>query len=341
MNIVFEAIHEDRPGARIRQVFDHYWPAYRRWFLRDGVKARPNYMAGLKALRAHMPELVPVYENILKTTGGGDLEARFLSMWCPPAYVGGCSQVLLTDEEPVLIRNYDFNPTLLDGIWLASRYCGKRVVAVTDCLWGVLDGINEDGLAVSLSFGGGKSVGVGFGIPLVLRYILEIAATVPDTIAILKRVPVHMPYSVAAIDRRRRYATIFVRPGREAEVVNRHVSTNHQHKVEWPGHALATKSVERQSILEHALATNAKTESVLRVFLRPPVYQTEFGRGCGTLYTAVYRPLECTAELIWPALRWCQSCSEFKDDSRTVVLEQTTSDLVSPFEKLVVPRGTL
>ena len=32
-----------------------------------------------------------------------------------------------------------------------------------DCLWGLLDGVNDAGLALSLTFGGRPQVGAGFG----------------------------------------------------------------------------------------------------------------------------------------------------------------------------------
>ena len=246
MDLQFEAIDEDMPGPKWRRVFDRHWHAYSRWFVRDGVRSRPTYFMSLKALRTHMPELVPTYEAIVAAAGGGDLEARFLSMWCPPFYVGGCSQAILTGAEPALIRNYDYSPRLLEGTWLASRY-NKRVVAVVDCLWGVLDGVNEDGLTVSLSFGGRTAAGQGFGIPVVLRYVLEFASNTAQAVAMLQRIPVHMSYSIAIIDRAGNHATVYVNPDRPTEVVERRVSTNHQHGVEWARHAETTKSVEREA----------------------------------------------------------------------------------------------
>ena len=51
--------------------------------------------------------------------GGGDLEARFLSLWCPPAHIAGCSQMVWLNpagkEGPALLRNYDYSPALLEG----------------------------------------------------------------------------------------------------------------------------------------------------------------------------------------------------------------------------------
>jgi predicted choloylglycine hydrolase len=318
MEILFEAIDEDRPGDKWRRVFDRHWHAYSRWFLREGVRERATYLDCLKAVREHMPELLPLYQEVCEAAGGGDLEARFLSMWCPPAYVGGCSQAIVDGPPAALIRNYDYSPKLLEGTWLASRFSGKRVVAMVDCLWGVLDGINEDGLAVSLAFGGRTEVGEGFGIPLVLRYVLEFASNVGEAVALLKRVPIHMSYSVTLLDRAGKHAVVFVTPDRPAEVVDRRVVTNHQHKPDWKRHAQTTRSVEREQALKAALAESSGTEQMLGAFLRPPVYQTSYGRGYGTLYTAIYRPDEASAELIWPTVRWPQSCAAFVEGVRTV-----------------------
>ena len=278
MDLMFEAIDESTPGPKWRRVFDRHWHAYSRWFVRDGNRSRPTYLASIRALRKHMPELLPAYEAFATAAGGGDLEARFLAMWCPPVYVGGCSQAIVAGQVPALIRNYDYSPRLLEGTWMASRLNGKRVIAVVDCLWGVLDGVNDDGLTVSLSFGGRTAAGQGFGIPIVLRYILEFAATTAEAIAILRRMPVHMSYSIAVLDRAGQHATVYVNPDRPAEVLDRRVSTNHQHRVEWARHAQTTRSVEREQALERVVAGNHDTESVLAGFLRPPVYQTAYGR---------------------------------------------------------------
>ncbi|TAW51930.1 C45 family autoproteolytic acyltransferase/hydolase [Rhizobium leguminosarum] len=318
MYLQFEAINEDVPGSKWRRVFDRHWPAYSRWFVSDGDRSRPTYSNSLKALRTYMPRLLPTYEAIVETAGGGDLEARFLSMWCPPFYVGGCSQAIVTGAEPSLIRNYDYSPRLFQGTWLASRFNGKRVVAVVDCLWGVLDGINEDGLAVSLAFGGRTAAGEGFGIPVVLRYVLEFANTTAAAVAMLRSIPVHMSYSIALIDRKGNHATVYVNPDRPAEVVERRVSTNHQHGVEWACLAEITNSVERAAAVEKLLPLSASIKEVLSGFQRPPIYQTNYGHRCGTLYTAVYRPFDASVELVWPGSVWRQSCADFQDEVRTL-----------------------
>ena len=102
------------------------------------------------------------------------------------------------------------------------------------------------------------------------------------------------------------------------EVVDRRVITNHQHKPEWKRHAQTTRSVEREQVLQRAVGKTGDAEAMLGVFLQPPVYQTSYGRGYGTLYTAMYRPEDASAELIWPSARWPQSCAAFQEGARTV-----------------------
>ena len=69
-----------------------------------------------------------------------------------------------------------------------------------DCLWGLLDGINDAGLAISLTFGGRPQVGEGFGIPLIIRYVLETCRNTGEAMRALRRIPVQMSYNVTALD---------------------------------------------------------------------------------------------------------------------------------------------
>ncbi len=317
MRCTFEAIREDTPGARWQGLFQLRWPAYQQWFLRDGHRARPSYLAGRRALRQHMPELAGLYQQLCELAGGGDLEARFLSQWCPPSYISGCSQAVWIDPYgvagPLLARNYDYAPALLEGSWLSTRWLGRQVLAMSDCLWGALDGINEDGLAASLSFGGRTAVGEGFGIPLVMRYLLETASTTAEAVAILQRLPVHMTYNISLLDKHSHWATVFVAPDRPTEVVSRTAVANHQHGVEWQAHARATLSEEREWMLSQGVRKAESADDVLRTLLRPPLFQTAYGRGYGTLYTAAYHPQTLTAELLWPDMRWSQYCLDVQE----------------------------
>ena len=196
MHITFEAVSEDKAAIKWQNIFKRSWPAYKRWYLSNGLIKRPTYRACLRKLKEHMPEIIPVYERLCELAGGGDLEARFLSLYNPPAYISGCSQIVWPAQSTRLIRNYDYSPKLLDGMILKSRWLNHEVISVSDCLIGTLDGINEHGLCVSLTFGGSRQVGDGFGIPIILRYILETCATAGEAEAALKRIPTHMAYNV-------------------------------------------------------------------------------------------------------------------------------------------------
>jgi predicted choloylglycine hydrolase len=323
VSVQFQAIAEDIPGEKWRALFERSWPSYRAWFLRGGVVGRPSYLECRRALRQHMPELTPIWERLVELSGGGDVEARFLSLWCPPPYIAGCSQAVWIDpaglEEPALLRNYDFAPALLEGNWLATRWIGQRVVAMGDCLWGALDGVNEAGLAASLSFGGRAATGVGFGIPLVLRYVLETAQNTVEAAAILQRVPVHMSYSVTLLGRNGDWATVFVGPNRPAEITRFKAVTNFQRAVEWPEHACATRSPERLAALQKQIDSASPEQQAIDALLREPLYQTAWLRGYGTLYSAVYHPLSGRAELRWPGKSWAKSLQVFEEEQRHVV----------------------
>ena len=335
IKISFRTLIEDEPGPEWQALFDRMWPAYRSWFLRSSDVSRPSYLESRRALREHMPELVPTWERLVELAGGGDVESRFLSMWCPPAYIGGCSQGVWIepDGEPVLLRNYDFAPLLLEGSWLATRWTSQRVAALGDCLWGALDGINEAGLVASLSFGGRKVSGTGFGIPLVLRYVLEVAQNTAEAVALLQRVPVSMCYSVTLLDRHADWATVFVAPDRPTEVTRRKVVTNFQHEVDWPEHARATRSVERRDCLQALIDGQGPLPQAIDALLQAPLYQSAFERGYGTLYGAVYRPRSGSIELLWPGQRWAQTLDAFNAGQRDVAyLRGTATSAAVPRE---------
>ena len=170
----FRSIEELELGPKWAAVFEERWPHYREWFLREGEDARPSYATSVRMLRAHMPELMDAYERVVELAGGGDLAARMLSLYRPPPYLAACSQGVWSGEDgPMLVRNYDYAPSRMEGIIWSTRLGERRVIGMSDCLWGLLDGMNDAGLAVSLTFGGRRVLGDGFGIPLVVRYLLE------------------------------------------------------------------------------------------------------------------------------------------------------------------------
>lgn len=313
MHISFSCVHEEKPAEKWKALFNRTWPHYKTWFLSEGYFARKGYVTSMGELQDHMPELIPIYHELVQLAGGGDLEARFLSMYCPPAYMSGCSQVAWTRGSSALIRNYDYSFKLFEGTMLYTNWL-QPVIGVSDCTWGLLDGINASGLAASLTFGGRKITGDGFGIPIIIRYLLETSKTVKEALQILKRVPVHMAYNVTLMDASGEYATVYLSPDRPAVVVHTAVSTNHQLEVEWGDYASLTGTIERKRLLEKLVLDQDETEcSMVKNFLQPPLYSTNFEKSFGTLYTILYRVKEGEVEIHWPKLSVKQSFENFKE----------------------------
>jgi len=313
-----EAVEELEPGPQWKARFDAMWPTYRAWYLQNGDGERPDLATCRRALADHMPELFPTYERLVALAGGDDLAARMLALYRPPGFIVGCSQGAWTREEPVLVRNYDYPASRLEGIVCLTAWNGRRVIGMSDCLWGLLDGINDAGLAVSLTFGGRPDVGDGFAIPLVVRYVLETCDTVEQAREALARIPVHAPQNLTLLDRSGSYLTAYVGPGRAAEFHAIAATTNHQGKVEWPEYARAIRSEERERrVLELLDDPAIDRERFVDAFLEPPLHSTAHEQGFGTIYTAAYFPARGRVEYRWPGTVWEQSFDRFAPGSRT------------------------
>ncbi len=315
------AYRETTPGSRWRALFDATWPAYRSWYTHDGLAARPSLPECRDALARYMPELIPTWERLCRLSGDEPVAARMLSMWRLPAFAVGCSQAVLPGEQPTLVRNYDYDQALFEAVIASTDYSGRRrVIGTSDMLWGLLDGMNDDGLAVSLTFGGRPDVGDGFGIPIVLRYVLETCATAEQAVDALRRIPVSQSYNVAIVDRAGDHATVFVAPGQPAEVSDLPATTNHRlDQIEHPTHAARFNSARRLTELNELLSGTPSSRQLVSAMLAPPVRNDQFEAGFGTLYTAEYRPAAGVAAWHWPETSWTRGFDD-PDDSRKVRL---------------------
>jgi len=315
----FRVLREESPGDQWLAHFRTSWPDYERWFLLEGERARPTYRECIRMLRWYMPEIVPLYEELVELAGGSDRVARMMSLYRPTPYLAGCSQVVWTQDEPVLIRNYDYRPDLWEAVALSTKWRDREVIAMSDCLWGVLDGMNDRGLVVSLTFGGRRVVGDGFGIPIVLRYILETCDNVHEAGKVLQRIPVNMAHNILMVDARGDFFSAYLGPERFSILRQWPISTNHQETWDWPEYLAATGSYERESFLASRLADPAETaESLAARFLSPPLYRLDYRRGWGTLYTSIYRPSQLAAEFRWPGISCHQSLKEPKGEEFVV-----------------------
>lgn len=316
----FRALRIDSSNLRWRQVFQEFWPAYRRWYLKEGEAARPSLEECERALRRHMPELAPTWKVLSAIAGGDETAARMLSLYRPPGYIFGCSQAVWVRDEPFLIRNYDYSPSLAEGVILHTEWQQAKVMGMSDCLWGLVDGINEHGVAVSLTFGGRTEMGDGFGIPLILRYVLQIARTTAEAVQILQRVPSHMSYNTLVLDGDGQHALVELAPDRPPKVTQRKLSTNHQKPDDWPDYARRTRTVERAEFIAERLADEDETpDHFVELFADDPLYHTGFEEAFGTLYTAIYRPRRRRAEYVWPGFLSRQTIGNFREGEAHVV----------------------
>ena len=133
-----------------------------------------------------MPELVPVWERLVELAGGDEVTAEAADAVEPsrascPAVHRPRSVLLSPPTAPAALRCSSATTTTAwtcsERVVYSSAFTGRRVLGMGDCLWGLLDGMNDAGLAVSLAFGGRPGSGPGFGIPLVVRYLLEVATS--------------------------------------------------------------------------------------------------------------------------------------------------------------------
>jgi len=305
MEFTFRSLFEGKPGSVWQREFQTLWPAYRQWFLRDGERDRPTYLESVQALEKYMPALIPTYETMVELAGGGDHAARFLAQYCPPPLFRGCSQAVYIKDEPVLVRNYDYSPYVFDGLLMRSHFDQRSVIAMIDCMSGVLDGMNEDGLAVSMSFGGRDEFGKGFGITILLRYILEYATNIKEAIELVKDIPVHGAYNVTLLDRNANCSTLVIAPDQSTRVTNAAIATNHQTGSSWPKYQERVQTALRFDYLTDVVSHRAHSvDSFPRQFLQPPLFNTEFAKGFGTLYTAAYYPQRRECEILWPHNSW-------------------------------------
>ena len=301
----FLADREERPGDAWRRVVARGWPGWRRW-TRERMRAEGKDSAirpeeGRRALRRYMPEFVPLLDRLVEAAQGEDELAAFLSFWTPPRYLVHCSQMAGLDAAgPFLIRNYDLDPALNEATLLATAWRGRRVVGMVEGLAGLADGMNDHGLVVSLTFGGRVNAGPGFGVPLIVRFVLETCRDVADGVAALRGLPCHMSYNLTLADRHGRAATVFLAPDRPAVILGQRFAVNHQLDVEWPRHGRISRTRERHGHLSALAAAGTLDEPTLvHTFLTDPVHARHYARGFGTVYTAIYRPLTGEARLLW------------------------------------------
>lgn len=320
MQIKFKSINEcGKPGEKWLELFNTFWPGYKSWLTTNNFQNKVSLADSKAAMLKYMPKMLPTYNKLCKLVGDDELAHKFLTGFQPPAYIAACAQAVTNTDTIQLVRNYDYAPDLLEGAFMLTKWNKNKVMGINDCLIGLVDGVNDAGLAVSLTFGGRKECGQGFGISFILRYILEFCKTVDQAVKCLTKIPSHMSYNVIVVDKTGKYKTVMVAPDRKPIVTDNAFSTNHQQKVEWEENARFNKTIERSNFLRDALEYEGLTnDEMASIFLMSPMYNTKFTEGFGTLYTAAYYPELGTAKLLWQNQEMVQSFDDFKEEKTLI-----------------------
>lgn len=296
----FRTLHEERVGPAWASIFAHGWPGWQCWFAERQPEEPVSLSACYRALRSHMPGADRLVDDLVNEVQGDEDAARFLTFWTPPRYLIGCSQAAIVDDHgPLLIRNYDLDPALSEATLFQTSWMGSRVVGMVDAMSGLSDGMNEHGMAISLAFGGRAVSGKGFGVPFILRYVLETCRDVSDAVEALRSIPCHMSYNLTLIDRSGCCKTVMLSPDRPVMVQEQAWSANHQLGVEWLPYAAFSGTAERAEHLENLLAHSPSGSEMEAAFLSPPLHRDDHIRKFVTVFTAAYRPSTGKVDLIW------------------------------------------
>lgn len=295
------SICEDYPKEKWLKFYNEVNWGYRQWFLQNDSRNRPELSESKEALQYYMPEFVPLWEHLISLTEADEVMANMLSLYSPASYKRGCSQAVWTRYSPILVRNYDYSPLLYEGRLVKSKWFKTNVICTPDCLWGALDGINEFGLSVSLAYGGNDIVGKGFGVTLVVRYILEFCKNTLEAIEVLKRIPVNMAYNITLVDAWYHVATVQLSPIEKPKVTSSPFAVNQQGQFDLSTYSIFSNSSEREQVLSEILFDPlVSIESFVAAFAYEPLFTTDYKNNFGTLYTAIYNPFLRACEFRFP-----------------------------------------
>ncbi|MEU8396153.1 C45 family peptidase [Nonomuraea sp. NPDC048892] len=291
---------------------DGRWAAHARalWQDMEGLLTAegrtPEGADRVRALfRAHMPEMVPVLNRLTGQLDRPEAEA-FLTHAALRPFSPACTQI---GRNGILLRNYDFPPDQCEGTIVSSCFL-RPVIGMQDLLWGLLDGMNDAGLAISLTYGGRSVYGRGFAILIVVRYLLETCDTVDEAVGRLRTLPIAVPQNLTLVDPAKA-VTVFVGPDMSPTMAPDACAANHQHLP-------VTDEQERDMRTQERLHAIRAAGADVAAMLKPPLYRSVDEQGTVTLYTACYQPVEGRVTYYWPGESWHQSFGDFTPGFRTV-----------------------
>ncbi|MET2717000.1 C45 family peptidase [Streptomyces harbinensis] len=296
-------------GRWARLIRETYPPeALAGWLTEEG-RTEDGARAARRLFETHLPELVPALERLRAGLADIPHTGTLLTLAAVRPFFAGCTQIGAGGE---LLRNYDFDPDEVEGSIVRSHLL-RPVIGTQEGGWGLLDGMNDAGLAISLTFGGRKVHGPGFAVVIVIRYLLETCTTVDEALARLRTLPITVPQNLTLVDPHRA-VTVHLGPDIPLTEAPDACAANHQSEPVPPEQERETRTGER-------LAAVRAAGPDVAAMLRPPLHHGGYNRGFGTVYTAHYRPAEGAVTYHWPAAdSWSLSFGTFTEETRTIRL---------------------
>lgn len=258
----------------------------------------------------YIDEVFPVVESVLKKVHPDLLEEmrgfaqglgedyRRLVVYTSNFGLGkGCSQFFLNGY---LARNYDDAPGAVEGEFAVSTPTGSfKSFGSTIGYLERLDGINEKGVAVSLTFGAGHPpIQHGIGSAMFTRIVLDKAGSVEEAIELFEKAPYVTPNNVMIADSSGNAVVIEASAGQYhirkpeegificansylAPEMRKHQRINNK-TTKWREQAMLRK--------EPNLANRAELMNFLTTDFPDGLFEPYYSVGLGTLWSVIYHP---------------------------------------------------
>ncbi|WP_323796034.1 C45 family peptidase [Nisaea sp.] len=309
MEKLFRAVDEPQPGVFARQSIEEGRVFVADWYAK--AERIPGPEECRRRVGEHMPEILGLFDSMAVFAGDDPaMIAALAGIDPPPLIPAGCTVRAFTRPRPTMLRNYDFHPDATSAVILRTDWSGRGVLGMSEGISGLLDGVNDAGVAAALTFGGRHVYGSGFSIVQIIRYLLQVASDVKEAADVLRRMPCAWSHNVLAQDRSGKAIRAELAPDRAPLVTEGYAVTNHQADVE-----PRPDSAQR---FDTVCALTEDAETARAVFVERDLRKEDFDEWLGTLYTAEYMPGENAVKFHWRDGSWAQSLMQFEPGERRV-----------------------
>ncbi len=261
-------------------------------------------------MKRYFPEILIEIDSFSKSYGIS--RERAMAVAGMSFYIGGCSIYINPSPAPFLARNYDWAPTMVDGIISSNgRTKGRHSsILVSMAIFGALSGINEHGLVVAITGINSKrrfpDKG-GICMPIIVRGILDKAVDVQSAVLLLRELPHTTACNYSLLDQKGEMAIVEVSSGgievrRGSTQDNFLVATNHFQDIsnEEENVKVLPNSLRRQKSIEgfHSENPEANIDAIFDFMgdTEKGPAMNNYSSMLGTLWTIVYVP--CKRKMI-------------------------------------------